>query len=151
RGLPGRVGPRVGLGQREPQPLEARLELRDARRDALLTLARLGKPRRGRGHRLLERLAPLGEEQLLPLPQFLAQLAVAAGARGLPLQRAALLLELEDDVVDTRQVLLRGVELQLRLPAAHLVLGDAGRFLDELPAFGGLGGEDLANLSLLDD
>src|SRR5690606_38565459 len=76
---------------------------------------------------------------------------VPASPRGLPLERAALLLELEDDVVDAREVLLCGLELQLRLTPAHLVLGDARRLLDQLPPLGGLGRENLADLSLLDD
>ncbi len=49
---------------------------------------------------------------------------------------AALFLDLEDDVVDARQVLLRRLELQLRRAAPALVLGDAGRLFDQLPPIG---------------
>ncbi len=93
----------------------------------------------------------LRELHLLPAPQLFAQPLVAPRLRGLPLQRAALLLDLEDDVVDARQVLLRGLELQLRGAAAALVLRHAGRFLDQLAPIGRPRAQDLADLALLDD
>ena len=94
---------------------------------------------------------PLRELHLLPAPQLLAQPPVAPRLGRLPLQRAALLLDLEDDVVDAGQVLLRRLELQLRGAAAALVLRDAGRFLDQLPPIGRPRAENLADLALLDD
>ena len=56
------------------------------------------------------------EQDFLPPPQLLAQALVAARLRRLALQRAALLVHLEHDVVDAREVLLGGLELQLRGP-----------------------------------
>ena len=53
------------------------------------------------------------EQHLLPAPQLVAQPLVAPRLGCLALQRATLLLDLEDDVVDAREVLLRGFELQL--------------------------------------
>ena len=94
---------------------------------------------------------PPREQHLLPAPQLVAQPLVAPRLGRLTLQRAALLLHLEDDVVDAREVLLRGLELQLRGAPARLVLRDAGRFFDQLPAIGRPRAEDLADLALLDD
>ena len=91
------------------------------------------------------------EEHLLPAAQLVAQPLIPARLRGLALQRAALLLDLEDDVVDAREVLLGGIELQLGGPAARLVLGDARGLLDQLPAVGGTRAEDQPDLALLDD
>ena len=79
---------------------------------------------------------PAGEQQLLPVPQLIAQPLVPARLRRLALQRSELLLELEDDVFEPGQVELRRLELELGRPAAGLVLGDAGRFLDQLPPIG---------------
>ena len=113
--------------------------------------ARIREPRPRRLDRLAEQPVALRELHLLPAPQLLAQPLVAPRLRRLPLQRAALLLDLEDDVVDAREVLLRRFELQLRGAAAALVLGDAGRLFDQLPPVGRPRAEDLADLPLLDD
>src|SRR5262249_53076413 len=51
---------------------------------------------------------------------------------------------------DALQVLLRGLELQLRRAAPRLVFRHAGRFLDQLPAIRRTGAQDLADLPLLD-
>ena len=76
------------------------------------------------------------EQDLLPAAQLVAQPLIAARLRRLPLQRAALLLDLEDDVVDAREVLLRRLELQLGGAPARLVLRDARGFLDQLAPIG---------------
>src|SRR6185437_10418450 len=97
-----------------------------------LALARLAEagPRRLDG---FGELAVLPREQhLFPAAQLVAQPLVAPRLPGLALQRAALLLDLEDDVVDAGEILLRRFELQLGGAAARLVLGDAGGFLDQL-------------------
>ena len=49
------------------------------------------------------------------------------------------------------EVLLGGVELQLRGPAPRLVLGDAGGLFDQLPPVGRPRAEDHPDLALLDD
>ena len=141
----------IGFGQLDPQARQVRLELGEAGGGYGFALARVGEPCSraldGRGQ-----LAVAAHEQhLFPSPQLVAQPLVAPGLGGLTLQRAALLLDLEDDVVDARQVLLRGLELELGRAAARLVLGDAGRFLDQLPAIGRPRAEDHPNLALLDD
>jgi hypothetical protein len=56
---------------------------------------------------------PAREEHFLPPAIFVPKPLVTASLRGLPFERAALLLHFEDDVVDANQVLLRGVQLQL--------------------------------------
>ena len=50
-----------------------------------------------------------------------------------------------------RQVLLRGLELQLRGAPARLVLRHAGRFFDQLTPIGRPRAEDHPDLALLDD
>ena len=124
RGLARSVGRSVRLDELDAQAFERGLDFGDAAGESCLVGPRLLQAVHRRGHRRLQRLVLLPEEQLLPLPQFLAQRAIAAGLRGLALQRAALLLEFEDDVVDAGQVLLRGLELQFGLAAPRLVLGD---------------------------
>src|SRR5205085_9687022 len=90
-------------------------------------------------------------EHALDRLHLVAHRPVAPGLAGLPLERLELLLDLVDDVVHAEQVLLGGLELELGLAAAGLVLRDAGRLLDEGAAVGGLAGEDEADLALLDD
>ena len=143
---------RVGLGQLEPQPLERRLELgQRARPPPSRAPARPSSRARAASIASPSSAVALRELHLLPAPQLLAQPPVAARLRRLPLQRAALLLDLEDDVVDAREVLLRRFELQLRGAAAALVLRDAGRLFDQLPPIGRAGAQNLADLALLDD
>ena len=140
----------VRLGQLEAQPLERRLELGQRRGGGRFAQPRILEPGARRFDGLAEQPVAAGELHLLPAPQLFPQPLVAAGLGRLPLQRAPLLLDLVDDVVDARQVLLRGFELQLGGAAAALVLGDAGRFLDQLTAIGRAGAENLADLALLD-
>ena len=92
-----------------------------------------------------------GKQHFLPSPQLLAQPLVSACLGGLPLQHAALLFDFEDDVVDAGEILLGGLELELRGAASGLVLGDPRRFLDQLPPVGRTRAEDHPDLPLLDD
>ena len=131
--------------------LDDRLELRDPRGRHRLTFPHLAQPCARALDRRGELAVASGEEHLLPAAQLVAQALIPARLRGLALQRAALLLHLEHDVVDAREVLLGGIELQLGGPAARLVLGDPGGFLDQLPAVGGTRAEDQPDLALLDD
>ncbi len=142
---------RIRLGQLEPKRFGRSLDFGEMSARARFPLARLRQLRACRLDGDAERAVPLGELHLLPAAQFLAQPPVAPGFRGLPLQRSALLLHFEHDVVDAGQVLLRGFEFQLGSPPAALVLGDASRLFDQLAAIGGSGTEDLTDLSLLDD
>ncbi len=145
----GRV--RIRFRQLEPEPLEGGLDFSEVGCGAGFALARRGQPRPRRGNRLPQHPVPARELHLLPPPELVAEPAIPPRLGRLPLQRAALLLDLEDDVVDPRQVLLGSLELELRLPAPALVLGDAGRLFDQLAAIGRAGAEDLADLSLFDD
>src|SRR5207302_1888005 len=90
-----------------------------------LAFAGVGQAGAGRSDRFRELTIFPGEEHLLPPPQLVAQLLIAARLRRLPLQRAALLLDLEDDVVNTGQVLLRCLELELGGSTTRLILRDA--------------------------
>ena len=113
RVLAQRRGALIGLGQLDPQPGEIRFELGEPRRGRRLPLARLREPRArafdGRG----QLAVAAREEHLLPPPQLVPQALIAACLGSLPLQGAALLLDLEDDVVDAGEILLRGFELEL--------------------------------------
>ena len=117
----------IRFGLLDAQAAQVRFDFGDARRGRRLALARVGQARPRRFDAVGQLAIPAREQHLLPAPQLVAQPLVAPRLRGLPLQRAALLLDLENDVVDARQVLLRGFELQLRGAAARLVLGDARR------------------------
>ena len=140
RRLARRGRPAVGLGQLEAQPLERRLELGDTCAAAAVSRARASASRaRAASIASPSSAVALRELHFLPAPQLLAQPLVAPRLRRLPLQRAALLLDLEHDVVDARQVLLRRFELQFRGAAAALVLRDAGGFFDQLAAIGRAG------------
>ena len=90
---------------------------------------------------LAEDAIALRELHFLPAPQLLAQTLVAARLGRLALQRPALLLDLEDDVVDAGEVLLRGFELELGSAAAALVLRNPGGLFDELPPIGRTGAQ----------
>ena len=146
-------GRRLRLRFREfdARTAEVRLDLRHPGACGRLTLTRIGQACARRLDRFRQLTILAREEHLLPAPQFVAQLLVALGLASLALQRAALLLHFEDDVVDAGEVLLRGIELQFRRAAAGFVLRDTGRFLDELTAVGRTRAEDEADLPLLDD
>ncbi len=88
---------------------------------------------------------------LFPPAQLFTQPLVTPRARGLALQGTALFLDFENDVVDARQVLLRGFQLQLGGSAARLVFGDAGGFFDQRAPLGRARRQDLPDLALLDD
>src|SRR5215467_7082507 len=121
------------------------------RRRRRLLLARVGQTCAGRIDRLGELTVLPGEQDFFPASQLVAQLLIAARLTGLPLQGAALFLYFEDDVVDSREVLLRGFELELRSATARSVLGHARRFFDQLTPIGRPGAENHADLALLDD
>ena len=142
---------RVGLRQLEAERFGGRLDLGQAGGGERFPLARIGQLRPRRVDGRAERAIPQRELHLLPAPQLFAQAAIAPRLGRLALQRAALLLDLEDDVVDAGQVLLRRFELELGGAAAALVFRDAGGFLDQLPAIGRPGAQNLADLALLDD
>ena len=76
------------------------------------------------------------------------QLLVAARLARLALQALDLRLELAQDVVEAREVVIRRPEAQLGLVPAAVQAGDARRVLQDAPALLGLGVDDLANLAL---
>ena len=131
--------------------LHARLLGFEGEMGGLLALSLGGEAVAQGGELSFEVQEPSGVDDALDPLHLLAQDAVAAGLAGLALQALELLLHLVDDVVHAEQVRLGGVELELGLAAAGLVLRDAGGLLDEGAPVGGLAGEDLADLPLLDD
>ena len=82
---------------------------------------------------------------------LIANLGVAARFGGLALQRAELFFDFDDDVVDAREIDLRGFELGFRQPLLGFEFRDAGGFFDDGAALHGLGGENQADAALLDD
>ena len=66
--------------------------------------------------------------------------------RGLHLE-----LQLVNLIVDAHQILLGALQLALGLLLPVAVAGDAGGLLKDLPAVGGLDGQDLVNFALADD
>jgi hypothetical protein len=106
-----------GLGLRQAQTSELGFDFgqpRGGRRFALTCQTERG----ARAFDARRQLAILArEEHFLPSTILVAQTLVAACLRRLPLERAALLFDFEDDVVDANQILLRGFELQLGRPA----------------------------------
>ena len=116
------VSAAVGLRQFETQRLGGGLDLGKTGGGERLTLTGVGEPRARRLDRRAERAIAQRELHLLPAAQLLAQPAVAPGLGRLALQRAALLLDFEHDVVDAGQVLLRRLELELRGAPPALVL-----------------------------
>ena len=131
--------------------LDVGLALGHARGGGGFLRLHLDDARLGGGDGLRQHALAAGEQHLLPAAQLVAQALVAPGLRRLPFQRAALLLDLEDDVVDAREVLLRRVELQLGGAPAGAVLRHAGGLLDQLAPIGGPRAQDHADLALLDD
>ncbi len=76
---------------------------------------------------------------------------VLLGCLGLPVQPFELALQLLAQIGQARQVFLGTPNTVLGLAAALLVLGDAGRFLDEVAQLLGLGLDQLGDHALLDD
>ncbi|HEY4958520.1 MAG TPA: hypothetical protein VII31_11960, partial [Caldimonas sp.] len=144
-------GARLGLDQLNSQPCKIGLDLGHAACRDRLALPRVGQTRARRLDGFGQLPILPGEEDFFPAPQLVAQLLVAPRLAGLPLQRPALLLDLEDDVVDAREVEPRRLQLQLRRAPARLVLRHARRFFDQLPAIGRPRAEDHPDLALLDD
>ena len=79
------------------------------------------------------------------------EIAVAARLARLALQALDLDVDLLQDVLDAQKVVLRPFQPQLRLVAARMEAGNAGRLLEDEPARLGLGGDDLADLALADE
>ena len=99
---PVRLG--FGLDERDADAAEIRLRLGHRCRGRRLALARVRQARPQRFDSLRRLLIAAGEQQLLPVAQLVAQPLVPARLRGLALERAELLLELENDVFEARQV-----------------------------------------------
>src|SRR3954471_17975682 len=145
----GRAG--VSLDKLDAQPTEVVFHSGDARRRNRLALACLTETSPRRLDRFGELPVLAREQHLFPAPQFVAQPLVAPRLAGLALQRAALLFDFENDVVDAGEILLRRFELQLRGAPPRLVLRDPSGLFDQLAAVGRTRAEDHPDLALLDD
>ena len=141
----------IRFGLFDAQAAQVRFHFRDARSRRRLALARVGQVRPRRLDAVSQLAVAAGKQHFLPSPQLLAQPLVSPRLGGLPLQHAALLFDFENDVVDAGEILLGGLELQLRGAASGLVLGDARRLLDQLPPVDRTRAEDHPDLPLLDE
>ena len=104
------------------------------------------------GGGLLARLREAdGVHQGFETADFGGQVLVARGLTALALQALDLAFQLADHVLDANQVVLGGLEAQLRLVAAGMEARDAGGILQDAAAGLGLGGDDLADLALADE
>src|ERR1700675_1075565 len=99
----------------------------------------------------IEMLGFAGQDGAEQAAHLLAQFGVAAGLRGLALQRGELLFDFDEDIVDAREIDPGGFEFGFREPALGLVHGDAGSLFDDGAAVHGFRIEDLADAALLDD
>ena len=150
-GLTGRGGSGFRFGKRDAGDGELVLDGGQMRRrNRLLPTARLQSFARRTERRRHASMAT-DEQDFFPTLQLVAQTAVAPGPCSLPLEHASLFVDFEDDVVDTGQVVLGRLQLELGGPPPCLVLGDSGGFLNQLPPVGGTRAQDEANLSLLDN
>ena len=97
------------------------------------------------GIQILQPYGDLQKAQLVPEDQILFRLFRLV-PQGLHLQ-----LQLGDLVVDADQILLRPLQLSLRVLFPVAEFGDAGGLLEDLPALAAFGGEDLVDLTLADN
>ena len=95
-----------------------------------------GRPILLAGQHLEQLMRCLVQAQLL---QLVAVRNVALGLGSLSLERGNVALELQDAIAHPKQVLLGELHLALGGLLAALVLGDAGRFLDQRAAIFGAG------------
>ena len=110
------------------------MEIRFQLPGAGLQLVQIGQPH-----------GDLQKAQLVPEDQVLLRLF------RLILQGTDLQFQLGNFVVDADQVLLRPLQLPLGLFLPMAELGNAGGFLEDLPALAALGGQNLVDLALADD
>ena len=75
-----------------------------------------------------------GHRKLI-LPKGIPELTILLGSPGLPGKGVELCFHLPEDIVQTQDVLIGGLQLPLRRLLARLVFGNARRFLDKLPPF----------------
>ncbi len=151
RGLARLGRARFCFDQLDTQAAEIGFHFADMSGGDRLALARIRQACACRFDRLGQLPVLARKQHFFPAAQLVAKALVALGLSGLALERAELLVHLEDDVVDARQVQLRGFELQLRGASARLVLGDAGRLFDQLTPIGRTRAQNHPDLALLDD
>ena len=115
---------RTGIGLRllESQARLFGLHLRDTGRRRRFACAGVGESRVRGVNRLSQLTIASHQEHLFPTPQLLPKPLVSTRLRGLPLERPALLFDLEHDVVNAGEVLLRRFQLPPRRRARYLVI-----------------------------
>ena len=151
RAIAGGGGRRIGLGHLDAQPADVSFDLGEAGLGGCLALARVGQSGTRRLDGVREIAEPPRKQDLLPATQLVAQALVTPRLGRLALETAALLVDFKDDVVDAREILLGGFELQLGRPAPRLVFRDAGGFFDQHAPIGRPRGQNQPDLALLDD
>jgi hypothetical protein len=106
--------------------------------------------RLGRGARLIGGMPAPPQQNALGATQLHADFAVSRCLPGLTRQLGQLRGQLLDDVLDSRQVGLGGVQPQFGLVPALVQARDAGRLLQHAPARARLGVDQLGDLALPD-
>ena len=101
----------------------------------------------GGGGKPVQRVQPHGH---LHAFQLVLQFQIFLCLFRLLLQRFQLQFQLGDLVADAQQIILGGSQLPLRLLLAVAVFGDAGGFLEDLPAVAAFQGEDFVDPALTD-
>ena len=82
---------------------------------------------------------------------FVAQLGIALGFRGLPLQRVHLPRDFLENVIHARQVLLSVFETCFRQPLLGFEFRDPGSLFDDRPPVGRTAAQNLPDAPLLDE
>ena len=90
------------------------------------------------------------EQQRLGAAHLSGNVAIAHCLPRLGFERSDLRGQLADDVLDPRQIVLGGLEPQLRLVAARVQAGNAGRLFEHAAALVGPRLDDLADAALVD-
>ena len=106
-------------------------------------------PRLGEG--VLELVQAIEPDTDLQHPELVPVDEEALGLFGLSLQRAHLAFQLGEDIPDADEIFLTGGQLALALLLPVAELGDAGGFLEDLPAVGAFYREDLVDSPLADN
>ncbi len=100
---------------------------------------------------IVQRLPAQGRELRLELAFFALVFLILLGGLGLAVQALQLALQLFAQVGQAGEVLVGAADTVFGLAAALLVLGDAGRFFNEITQVFGLGFDQLGDHALLDD
>ena len=151
RRLPCLRGERLRLNQLDAHATEHRFDFREPGGRHRLAYACVAESAARRTDRFGEQPVLPREEHFFPSPQLVAQPLIAARLPRLAFQCPPLFVDLEHDIVDAKEILPCGIELELGGPPPRLVFGDARGLFDQLTAIGRATAENQSDLALFDD